>query len=120
MNNCNLKDYLDFEMEVLDIDFKIECLKKLSLRQGGDYSKEINKLETKKIYKLKKIYSNLSAWQTVQVARHFNRPIFQDYLRGMISDFKELHGDRCFGDDKAIITGLGKIGGRKHNHCWEE
>lgn len=103
------KDYLDFEGDVLDIDSKIEGLKKLSLEKGIDYSNELNKLEIKKTHELKKIYSNLSAWQIVQVARHFNRPIFQDYLKGMIFDFRELHGDMCFRDDRAIITGLGKI-----------
>ncbi len=104
------EDYLSFEDEIKDIDFQINELNKLGLKKGVDYSKEINELEGERIQKLKKIYSNLNAWQIVQVARHPNRPIFQDYLENIIYDFKELHGDRCFGDDKAIITGLGRIG----------
>jgi len=62
---------------------------------------------------LKRLYSNLTAWQTVQVARHPQRPILTDYLKLMVKDFRELHGDRCFGDDRAIVTGIGQIARRK-------
>jgi len=110
MNKDKDRDYLDFEDEIKHIDFQIKELRELSLGKGIDYSKEIDKLEVRRTQTLKNIYSNLNAWQSVQVARHFNRPIFQDYLKGIIHDFKELHGDRCFGDDRAIITGLGRIG----------
>jgi len=106
-------NYLGFEDKIKNIDFQINELKRLSLTRGIDYSKEIDELESKRIQKLKKIYSNLNAWQIVQVARHPNRPIFQNYLEKIIYDFKELHGDRCFGDDRAIITGLGRIGKEK-------
>lgn len=113
MNKDKDRDYFDFEDGIKHIDFQIKELRELSLGKGIDYSKEIDGLERGRIRKLKKIYSNLNAWQTVQVARHPNRPIFQDYLEGIIYDFKELHGDKCFGDDRAIITGLGRIGMEK-------
>src|SRR6185503_14157004 len=62
---------------------------------------------------LKKTYQNLSAWETVQVARHPARPQTRDYIDMIVKDFDELHGDRSFGDDKTIVTGMGRIGGHK-------
>jgi acetyl-CoA carboxylase carboxyl transferase subunit alpha len=85
-------------------------LRKLSSAKGIDYSSEIRKLQQQQVAELKQIYSNLTAWQTVQVARHPNRPLLSDYLSVMVKDFRELHGDRSFGDDQAIITGLGQVG----------
>lgn len=85
-------------------------LRKLSSIKGIDYSAEIRRLQRQQVTELKRIYSNLTAWQTVQVARHPNRPVLSDYLNLMVKDFRELHGDRCFGDDRAIVTGLGHIG----------
>jgi acetyl-CoA carboxylase carboxyl transferase subunit alpha len=85
-------------------------LRKLGSIKGIDYSAEIRQLQRQQVTELKRIYSNLTAWQTVQVARHPNRPILSDYLSLMVKDFRELHGDRCFGDDRAIVTGLGHIG----------
>lgn len=100
---------LDFEKRVCEIDEQIEELKKLHFAKGIDYSKEITELQGKKITELRKIYFKLTAWQIIQIARHPKRPVFQDYLENIVKDFRELHGDRCFGDDKAIITGFGKI-----------
>lgn len=88
-------------------------LAKLSSIKGIDYSAEIRRLQRQQVAELKRIYSNLTAWQTVQVARHPNRPLLTDYLDLMVKDFHQLHGDRCFGDDLAIITGLGQIGRQK-------
>jgi acetyl-CoA carboxylase carboxyl transferase subunit alpha len=85
-------------------------LRKLGSIKGIDYSAEIRQLQRQQVTELKRIYSNLTAWQTVQVARHPNRPVLSDYLSLMVKDFRELHGDRCFGDDRAIVTGLGHIG----------
>jgi len=106
-------DYLDFEQKVADLDRQINELRRLSSIKGIDYSAEIRQLQVEQVAELKRIYSNLTAWQTVQVARHPKRPLLPDYLNLMVKDFRELHGDRCFGDDKAMITGLGQIGREK-------
>jgi len=105
--------YLEFEQKVADLDRQINELRKLSTAKGIDYSAEIRQLQKHQVAELKRTYSNLSAWQTVQVARHPQRPVLQDYLNLMVKDFRELHGDRCFGDDRAILTGLGHIGREK-------
>lgn len=109
-NNIGQGDYLDFEDKVAEIDRQIKELQKLSAAKGIDYSAEIRQLQKEQVAELKRIYSHLTAWQTVKVSRHPKRPLFNDYLGLMIKDFRQLHGDRCFGDDKAIITGLGHIG----------
>jgi acetyl-CoA carboxylase carboxyl transferase subunit alpha len=106
-------DYLDFEQKVADLDRQINELHRLSSIKGIDYTDEIRRLEQQQVAELKSIYSNLTAWQTVQVARHPKRPILTDYLNLMVKDFRKLHGDRCFGDDRAIVTGLGQIGREK-------
>ncbi len=112
-NNISQADYLAFEDQIAEIDRQISELTKLSSAKGIDYSAEIRALQKEQVTQLKRIYSNLSAWQTVQVARHPKRPLLDDYLRFMVNDFHELHGDRCFGDDRALITGLGQIGTEK-------
>jgi acetyl-CoA carboxylase carboxyl transferase subunit alpha len=106
-------DYLDFEEKVAGLDRQVEELRRLSSIKGIDYSDEIRRLQQEQVTHLKGIYSNLSAWQTVQVARHPKRPLLPDYLNFMVKDFRELHGDRCFGNDRAIVTGLGQIGREK-------
>jgi len=106
-------DHLEFEEKVAHLDRQMKELRKLSSTKGIDYSAEIRKLQRQQVDELKTIYSNLTAWQTVQVARHPNRPLLPDYLNLMVKDFRELHGDRCFGDDRAIVTGLGQIGREK-------
>jgi acetyl-CoA carboxylase carboxyl transferase subunit alpha len=109
-NKISDGDYLDFEDKVADFDRQINELRRLSSIKGIDYSAEISCLQQKQVAELKRLYSNLTAWQTVQVARHPKRPLLSDYLDLMVKDFRELHGDRYFGDDRAIITGLGQIG----------
>ena len=103
-------DYLDFEEKVADLDRQISELVRLTSVKGIDYSAEIRTLQKQQVAELERIYANLSPWQTVQVARHPKRPLLNDYLERMVKDFRELHGDRCFGDDRAIITGFGEIG----------
>jgi len=105
-----IPECLDFEKDIDDLYKQIAELEKLSLQKGIDYSAEICGLRRQIIAELRRIYSKLTAWQTVQVARHPERPILSDYLKLMVRDFRELHGDRLFGDDRTIITGLGKIG----------
>ncbi len=110
-------EHLEFEEKVADLDSQINELRRLSSIKGIDYSAEIRQLQREQVAELKRIYSNLTAWQTVQVARHPNRPILTDYLNLMVKDFCELHGDRCFGDDRAIITGLGADWQRESPGC---
>ena len=112
-NKIGNGDYLDFEEKVADLDRQIEELRRLSSIKGIGYFAEIRRLQREQVTELKQVYSNLTAWQTVQVARHPKRPLLPDYLDLMVKDFRELHGDRCFGDDRAIITGLGQIGREK-------
>jgi len=112
-NNNNILSkggHLEFEEKIADIDSQMNELRKLGSIKGIDYSTEIRRLQRQQVTELKRIYSNLTAWQTVQVARHPNRPLLSDYLNLMVKDFRELHGDRCFGDDRAIVAGLGQIG----------
>jgi acetyl-CoA carboxylase carboxyl transferase subunit alpha len=112
-NNSSNGEHLEFEDKIAHLDCQMNELRKLSSTKGIDYSSEIRRLQQQQIAELKLIYSNLNAWQTVQVARHPNRPLLSDYLNLMVKDFRELHGDRCFGDDRAIVTGLGQIGREK-------
>ena len=112
-NNFGDGDHLSFEQKVADLDRQMNELRKLSSVKGIDYSAEIHRLQKEQFAELKRIYSNLTAWQTVQVARHSKRPLLSDYLNLMIKDFRQLHGDRCFGDDHAIVAGLGQIGREK-------
>jgi len=105
--------YLDFEQRIAELELQVEELRQLSMKKGIDYSVEIRRLEKDRIAELKRVYANLTAWQTVQVARHPQRPLLTDYLGLMVKDFRELHGDRCFGNDQAIITGIGQIARNK-------
>lgn len=105
--------HFDFEAKIVVLDEQIEELRALSSAKGIAYATEIRQLQNERVASLKQIYSNLTAWQTVQVARHPQRPLFGDYLELMIKDFHELHGDRCFGDDQAIVTGMGQIARNK-------
>ena len=112
-SNIGDGDHLEFEERVAGFDRQMKELRRLSSIKGIDYSAEIRRLQQEQVAELKRIYSNLTAWQTVQVARHPKRPLLNDYLELMVKDFRELHGDRRFGDDKAIVTGLGHIGREK-------
>ncbi len=109
-NKTSTGDYPEFEAKIADIDRQMKELRHLSSIKGIDYSDEIRRLQQEQVAELEQVYSNLTAWQTVQVARHPKRPLLPDYLNLMVKDFRELHGDRCFGDDRSIVTGLGQIG----------
>jgi acetyl-CoA carboxylase carboxyl transferase subunit alpha len=103
----------DFERPVLDLEKKIEELKKFSSERDIDLSLEINNLE-KKLKTLKKgIYSNLSPWQKIQIARHPQRPTALDYINLIIKDFIPLCGDRLYAEDKALLSGLATLGAKK-------
>ena len=112
-NKINSGDYLSFEETIVDIDRQIAELQSLSSVKGIDYSAEIRKLQRAQVAEFRRIYGSLSAWQTVQVARHPKRPLLGDYLNLMVKDFRTLAGDRCFGNDNAIVCGLGHIGREK-------
>ena len=100
--------YLEFEKPISDLENKIEKLRG-SGNTGSDIDSEIIKLSSQIEKLTNEVYSNLSIWQKVQVARHPHRPHFSDYIDNIFSDFDELHGDRVFGEDKAIIGGLAKF-----------
>lgn len=101
---------LDFEKPIFELDAKIQELKKLNT---GDLSiiEDVKRLEAKQKKMLKQIYSNLSPWQKVQVARHQERPKTEDYINALIEDFVPLAGDRLFGEDLAITAGIGRFKG---------
>ncbi len=104
---------LPFEKPITELEKKIEELRKFSVSQKIDVSEEIRQLEERANSIKQEIYSNLTAWQRVQIARHPNRPYFLDYIKMIADEFVELHGDRHFGDDKALVGGLAWISGHK-------
>ncbi|MCF6092946.1 acetyl-CoA carboxylase carboxyl transferase subunit alpha [Microaerobacter geothermalis] len=102
---------LSFERPLIELRDKIAELRRFTAEKGIDFTDEINRLE-EKLRKLENdIYSNLTPWQKTQIARHAARPTTLDYIGLLIKDFIELHGDRCFGDDPAIVGGIGKFEG---------
>jgi len=106
------KFVLDFEKPIVELEKKIQDMKEFGASSKIELSSEIEGLE-KKLGKLQKeIYSHLTRWQRVQLARHPDRPYSLDYINMMTEDFVELHGDRLFGDDKAIIGGLARFNRR--------
>ena len=104
-----LKSYLDFEQPIADLEQKILDLKDSNLDEGAIQS-EVIRLNESIMKTTEKIYSDLSPWQNVQVARHPERPHFSDYIERITEEFDELHGDRHFSDDRAVIGGIGSIG----------
>lgn len=102
---------LDFEKPILEIEARIAELTKLNDKgPNGQFKNEIAELQKKRDTATNKVYASLTPWQTVLVARHPNRPVMQDFIAGMFSEFIELHGDRAFGDDHALIGGFATIG----------
>jgi acetyl-CoA carboxylase carboxyl transferase subunit alpha len=104
---------LDFEKPVIELEKKLEELKKFTSEKKIDLSSEIGRLEDKLGQLRKEIYSNLTPWQKVQIARHPQRPYTLDYVGMIMSDFIELHGDRSFSDDSAMVCGLAKLDSQK-------
>jgi acetyl-CoA carboxylase carboxyl transferase subunit alpha len=102
--------YLDFEEPIGALENKIQELQSSDETQGEDLKKEISKLNESIIKLTEQIYKNLNVWQCVQVARHPQRPHFIDLVDKICTNFDELHGDRHYGDDKALIGGLAQIG----------
>ncbi len=107
------RTYLDFERPIAELENKIEELVRFSNSENGiNTADEVEKLRGKSANLLKSTYENLNAWQKAQVARHPARPQFKHFREALIDNFSELRGDRCFGDDRALIGGLGKFRGR--------
>ncbi len=102
---------LDFEQPIVDLEAKIEELRRVDSAGELDLQSEIQKLELKSQKLTREIFSSLSAWQITQLARHPTRPHSLDYISRIFSDFQELSGDRMFGDDQAIVAGLARLGG---------
>ena len=105
--------FLDFEKSIAELDARIEELRETA--QAGDINidAEIEKLEARSDRMLRETYGKLTPWQKTLVARHPDRPHFKDYVSGLIEDFVPLAGDRAFGEDEAIVGGLGKLHGRR-------
>ena len=104
---------LDFEKPILELQRRLQEIKSHSNKHDLDFDSEVESMETK-IYETRRmIYDNLTAWQRVQIARHVQRPFALDYLARCFTDWVELHGDRVFGDDKAMPSGLARLGSQR-------
>ena len=110
-----MKHQLDFEKPIFELQRKLEELKKHPETHslGISFEDEIRQIEAKIVETRKQIYSNLSPWQRVQLARHPRRPYTMDYLKTVFTDFHELHGDRLYADDQAIVGGFARLGETK-------
>jgi acetyl-CoA carboxylase carboxyl transferase subunit alpha len=105
-----MRSYLDFEKPVAELDSKIDELRTLAA-SGSDIGEEISSIEDKAAQALKDLYDSLTPWQKTQVARHPQRPHFSDFIKGLITEFTPLAGDRKFGEDEALIGGFGRFRG---------
>ena len=104
--------FLDFESPIAELEDKIEQLRYVQDDSALDIMDEISRLSKKSAALTKDIYAKLSPWQISQVSRHPQRPYTLDYIEHLFADFEELHGDRCFADDKAIVGGLARFNGQ--------
>ena len=105
--------FLDFEKPLSELDARLNELRETAEAGSLNIDAEIERLQAKSDRMLRETYARLTPWQKTQVARHPERPHFKDYVAGLVEDFVPLSGDRAFGDDQAIIGGLGRIAGRK-------
>jgi acetyl-CoA carboxylase carboxyl transferase subunit alpha len=103
--------FLDFEQPIAELEAKIEELRFVQDDSALDISEEIRRLQKKSQTLTKDIYAKLNAWQVSQVARHPQRPYTLDYVQGLFTDFSELHGDRAYADDAAIVGGMARFNG---------
>lgn len=109
MNELN---FLDFEQPIAELEAKIEQLRYVSNDAEINISEEINRLQAKSNELTRSIFMNLNAWQISKLSRHPQRPYTLDYIKRLFTDFEELHGDRTFADDKAIVAGLARFRGQ--------
>ncbi|MBD5772241.1 acetyl-CoA carboxylase carboxyl transferase subunit alpha [Marinomonas colpomeniae] len=105
-------DYLPFEQPIAELEQKIEELRLVGNDNELNISDEISRLESKKIALTKSLFSNLGAWEVSQLARHPKRPYTLDYINHAFTDFEEMHGDRHYADDRAIVGGIARLDGR--------
>jgi acetyl-CoA carboxylase carboxyl transferase subunit alpha len=111
--NLDMKtSFLDFEQPIAELEAKIDELRHVQDGSALDINDEINRLQKKNQEMTKDIYGKLTAWQISQVARHPQRPYTLDYIQSIFTDFEELHGDRAFADDPAIVGGLARFEGK--------
>ena len=106
------KHYLDFEKPLVELESEIQHLKRFSRGKQIDFNEQLKNLEEKLRRLQEEIFSNLTGWQVTQLARHIDRPRVSHYIQWMFENFIELHGDRNFGDDPAIVAGVSKFNGR--------
>jgi len=104
-------NYLDFEQPIAELEAKIEGLRLVGSGTGLNINEEIKRLQDKSLTLTEEIFSQLSSWQVSQISRHPKRPYFMDYVERIFTDFDELHGDRTFSDDAAIICGTARLQG---------
>src|SRR5487761_1078730 len=104
--------FLDFEQPIAELEAKIEELRHVTSDSEVNIQEEISRLQAKSRQLTSSIFANLTPWQITQLARHPRRPYTLDYVAAICTEFSELHGDRMFGDDQAIVGGLGRIDGR--------
>lgn len=104
--------FLEFEKPIQELYEELDKLKEIQEKGKADVTKSISELEQRIEKERKELYANLTGWQKVQVSRHMERPYTLYYIEQMCSDFVEIHGDRCFGDDKAIVGGFASLEGR--------
>ena len=107
-----VKHYLEFEKPLVELEGEIENLKRFSRGRPAHFDEQLKSLEEKLHRLQKEIFSNLTGWQITQLARHIDRPKASHYVQWMFEDFVELHGDRSYGDDPAILGGMAKFNGR--------
>jgi acetyl-CoA carboxylase carboxyl transferase subunit alpha len=112
-NKPVVRHVLEFEKPLARLEAQIHELEALQEHKQADYTKELRHLRTNYTSLLRKTYEGLSAWETVQVARHPQRPLFRDFVEMICREFRELHGDRLYGDDHAIKCGLARMAGHK-------
>ncbi|MBL1322071.1 MAG: acetyl-CoA carboxylase carboxyltransferase subunit alpha [Methylophaga sp.] len=105
-------NFLDYEQPIAELEAKIDELRHMSGDSELNITEEIQKLQEKSKDLTRSIFASLTPWQTTQMARHPQRPYTLDYIHRIISDFEELHGDRTYADDAALITGIGRLNGR--------
>ncbi len=105
--------FLDFEKSIAELDARVEELRETANAGDLNIDSEIERLEARAERLLRETYAKLTPWQKTQVARHPDRPHFKDYVSGLIEDFVPLAGDRAFGEDEAIVGGLGRLDGRR-------
>ena len=107
-----MQHFLDFEQPIADLQAKIEELRRISPENPVNLEAELERLEVKCQKLTREIFGDLTAWQITQLARHPLRPYTLDYIERLFTEFVELRGDRMYGDDRAIVTGLARLSGR--------